>query len=68
MTISISADDFLSVCDKYPLARELLLHKATKRRTMFENYKSIILIKYMKAIRKNPHIMFQSATPGGTVK
>ena len=29
---------------------------------MFENYKSIILLKYMKAIRKSPNIVKNDST------
>ena len=57
MMLSLNADEFIRICDQYPLAKDILVERARKRREMFENYKSIILLKYMKAIRKSPNIV-----------
>jgi len=54
LMLSIFADDFIRICNEYPLAKDILTQRAKKRRDMFENYKSVILLKYMKAIRKGP--------------
>lgn len=47
----------MKICDNYPLAKSILTERAAKRAELFENYKSIILLKYMKVIVKNPSIL-----------
>lgn len=59
LMLSLDANEFLNICNKYPLAKDILTDRAYKRREMFENYKSIVLLKYMKAIRKHPNIVLQ---------
>lgn len=56
MMMSMTAQNFLELCDRYQLAKHILTERAQKRSEMFENYKSIMLIKYMKVIVKNPNI------------
>ena len=53
MLLSLPSETFMSICDDYPVVKEILVARAHKRKEMFENYKSILLIKYMKTIEKN---------------
>lgn len=52
--LSINSDDFLSICDKYRYSKKSMMNKALKRKAMFDNYKKVTLICYMKAIQKKP--------------
>jgi len=53
MLLSLSSDQFLSICNDFPVAKEILTNRAIKRKEMFENYKSIVLLKFMRTIEKN---------------
>jgi hypothetical protein len=57
LLLSLEVETFLEICAKHPLSKELLTERAMKRREMFENYKSIILLKYMRTIYKNPAVV-----------
>jgi hypothetical protein len=54
--LSIPAEKFMKICEKFPLVKETLIARAIKRKEMFENYKTELLIKYMRAVLKNPVI------------
>lgn len=57
--LALDAKQFLAICNDHPIARDILIERAYKRREMFENYKTVILLKYMRAIKKNPLIAQQ---------
>lgn len=57
MMMSMKAEKFLQICERYPLAKSILTERALKRVEIFENFKNIMLLKYMKVIRKNPNIV-----------
>lgn len=61
MMMSMKAEMFIEICERYPLAKSILTERAIKRSEMFDNYKNIMLLKYMKVIRKNPGIMRQDS-------
>jgi len=52
LVLSLSAKLFKEICDQYPVVKDVLIERAQKRKEMFENFKSIILIKYMRTIVK----------------
>ena len=55
--LSISATIFLDICNKFPNSKEVLKKTALKRSSMFEHYKIIKLLKYMKTIINNQRII-----------
>ena len=57
LLLSLDVKSYMNLCHKHPLSKELLTERARKRREMFENYKSIILLKYMRTIFKNPAVV-----------
>lgn len=57
--LALDAKLFQKICDDHPIAKEVLSERAKGRREMFENYKTVILLKYMRAITKNPSIAVQ---------
>jgi len=58
--LALDAKLFQQICDSHPIAKEILTARAKQRREMFENYKTVILLKYMRAITKNPQIAMQN--------
>ena len=52
--LCISAEIFTQIMRKHPLEHEIWLKRALVRQEMFDNYKSLTLLKYMKTIIKNP--------------
>jgi len=50
--LSIDAASFLRLCRKHPIPHEYLVERALERKDMFNNYKSILLISYMKTIKR----------------
>ena len=58
--LALDAKQFTEICDCHPIAKEILTTRARQRREMFENYKTVILLKYMRAITKNPLIALQN--------
>jgi len=61
LMLQIPVTKFLEICNKHPLCKEVLVDRATKRRQMFENYKTVILLRYMKTIRNHQHLVNASA-------
>ena len=55
--LALDVKDFLVICNKYPVAHEILFERAHKRREMFENYKTVTLLKFMKCIRREPNVV-----------
>ena len=55
--LALDVKDFLSICQKYPVAHEIMFERAHKRRELFENYKTVTLLKFMKCIRKDPSVV-----------
>lgn len=55
--LSVEAEVFLKICNKYPLSKEIFHKRAIQKRQIFQNYKNITLLKYMKTISKNPKII-----------
>ena len=60
--LALDAKEFIEICNRHPVAKEILLERAYKRREMFENYKTIILVKFMKCIQKDPSVLEWSKT------
>lgn len=56
LLLEIEAPQFLEICNNHPVAKEILTKRAIVRKEMFQNYKAITLLKYMRAIIKGPHI------------
>jgi len=56
LMFSLSASMFMDICNQYPVVRDMLIERAKKRKEMFDNFKSVVLIKYMRTILKNPSI------------
>jgi hypothetical protein len=58
--LTISAEIFTQIMRKHPLEHEIWLKRALVRQEMFDNYKSLTLLKYMKTIIKNPLLIIQN--------
>ena len=58
--LSISAEIFTQIMRKHPLEHEIWLKRALIRQEMFDNYKSLTLLKYMQTIIKNPLLIIQN--------
>ena len=55
----LDAKQFLEICNQHPFSRDILKENAQKRRKMFENYKTKILLKMMKTIVNKPNIAIE---------
>ena len=55
--LSIAGDVFLGICNKYPLSKEIFMKRALKKKVVFQDYKNMTLLKYMKTIIGNPKII-----------
>ena len=55
--LRIPAFIFLEICDEFPNSKEVLKNQAIRRSQMFEHYKLIKILKYMKTIIKNQRII-----------
>lgn len=55
--LAVDEQEFLKICHKHPVAYEALFERAHKRREMFENYKTVTLLKFMKCIKKDPSVV-----------
>lgn len=51
--LSISSENFLSICDQFSFSKDVMTLKAKKREEKFNNYKTLKLLKYMKTLIKN---------------
>ena len=49
----IQAEVFMDICQDFPNSKLALQNQAVKRSQMFEHYKMIKIIKYMKTILNN---------------
>jgi CRP-like cAMP-binding protein len=59
--LSVKREAFREIIDTHPLAKDILTRNAEKRLLIFEEYKSLVLLKYMKHIVKNPFLVNQRA-------
>ena len=55
--LSVDAEIFVDILNRYPLEREILFDRAEGRREMFDCYKTRTLLGYMKAIINNPNVI-----------
>lgn len=55
--LKIKRKDFLYICSRYPVEHEIWKQRAQKREELFESYKTLNLLKYMKAILKKPRLI-----------
>ena len=55
--LSIKAQDFKKLLERYSLAREIFNQAALDRVEVFDAYKRMTLIRYMKHIVKNPYLV-----------
>ena len=44
---------FISICDNFKYSKEILLQRAIKKSQIFETYKMVTLLKYMKILQKD---------------
>ena len=47
--LTLDSLEFAKICDDFPFSKEILKQRALKKRTTFESYKMITLLKYMQA-------------------
>ena len=52
--LTVEADQFLKICNQYQVSKEVLIKRAAKKRQIFTNFKTITLIRCMKAISQYP--------------
>lgn len=57
LMLTVNAEKFTQICDSYPLSREVLSQRAREKKQIFQNYKTVTLIKYMRTIIKNPNVL-----------
>ena len=55
--LSISADKFMNICDKFPISKDILTKQAIERKKIFLNYKTIKILSFMKTITRNQRII-----------
>jgi len=55
--MSIKASTFLSIIKKYPLALDTFTKRAEERQMVFDNFKSNVLLKYMKYLIDRPSMI-----------
>lgn len=55
--LSVSKKAFVHTLSKYPIERDVLTERARQRNNMFESYKRIVLIKFMKTVVKKPYLV-----------
>lgn len=58
--LHIKRNDFLDICQKFPVEHEIWVKRALIRQKQFDSYKSKTLLGYMKTIIKNPDIIRQN--------
>jgi len=57
--LSVKADKFQQIIEKHPLSKDAFINMAEDRLKMFNSYKNITLIKYMKHFAKNTFFVNQ---------
>lgn len=57
--LTVSSELFIQICKKHPLSMETLVNRAKKRQMIFQNFKCVTLLQYMKTLKKNPKIVTQ---------
>jgi hypothetical protein len=55
--LKIGKKDLLYICAKFPIEYEVWKERAIEREMMFENFKTLNLLKYMKAIQHKPTLI-----------
>ena len=48
LMLSLTSEEFLDICNKFPAVKEKLTSRAHQRKEFFRNYKTIVLLKLMK--------------------
>ena len=57
--LAIEAKKFLKICNRHPLAKEIFVERAKKRKEMFNSYRAVTLLKYMECLVSNEFIANQ---------
>ena len=55
--LAIDGKKFLKICNRHPLAKEILVERAKRRKEMFNNYRAVTLLKYMECLVSKEHVV-----------
>lgn len=66
--LAIDADDFIKICRSYPCSFEVVLQRAYNKKFIYQSYKSIILLSFMKQLQKQPPFLRRKLLEGKTIQ
>lgn len=65
--LSIDAQEFLNICKSHPCSFEVMLERAWNKKLIYQNYKIITLIGFMKQLQKQPGFLRKKLLEGKTI-